>query len=101
MPTSLTASSATAPGHSAALVWFRNDLRMADHAPLLHAVKSSPSFLVPFHVIEKTQLQARRVPDDHLHHGIKLPRLGPHRCRYALLLLFQHCFVIDHGYDVP
>lgn len=68
--------------HTAALVWFRNDLRLVDHQPLLYALQQQPSHMVPFSSIERSQLLARPLP------GIEVqgpPQVGPHRCRYGLL----------------
>ena len=39
------------------IVWFRNDLRLHDHAPLLHAVESGRP-LLPLYVVEPSLRQA-------------------------------------------
>lgn len=61
-----------------ALVWFRNDLRLADHQPLLYALQAKPAHLLPFFTIDRSQLLARQLPGIHRQGP---PQLGPHRCR--------------------
>ena len=64
------------PGLRAAIVWLRNDLRLADHAPFLAAARAD--LAVPLFCLSPRDFAPRRdVPLQALH----LPRLGPHRCR--------------------
>lgn len=56
------------------IVWFRNDLRLHDHAPLLHAVESGRP-LLPLYVVDPRHFDSGR---------FGYPRTGPFRARFLL-----------------
>ena len=61
-----------------AVVWFRRDLRVTDHAPLLEAAAAGPVVCVYF-------LDERRwLPDAAPGRQLACPRVGPHRTRFLL-----------------
>ena len=69
---------------AAALVWFRNDLRLADHEPLYSAASQTPQLLLPFHCLDERELAA---PGGGSSSGgsLGIPQLGPHRLRWVCL----------------
>lgn len=82
-PSAMTARPTSTMQQTTALVWFRNDLRLADHQPLHYALQAKPTHLLPFFAIDRSQLLARPLP------GITTqgpPQLGPHRCRYVAVV---------------
>lgn len=72
----------------AALIWFRNDLRLADHEPLhsaaadlQHCLSQGQSpLLLPFYCLDERELAPRagELPQEG---GLDIPQLGPHRLR--------------------
>ena len=64
------------------MVWFRNDLRLADHEPLCSAASQTPQLLLPFHCLDERELAA---PDGGSSGGgrLDMPQLGPHRLRWV------------------
>lgn len=57
-----------------AAVWFRNDLRIHDHEPLISALQSQPANLVCIYVLDPRQFGTTR-----LYH---FPKTGPIRARF-------------------
>lgn len=74
---------AAAAAPAAALVWFRNDLRLGDHEPLFTAASQlqgqaqGGALLLPFYCLDERELVA---PEGS---RLGLPELGPHRLRQA------------------
>ena len=67
-------------------MWFRRDLRLTDHEPLLHASKSSTA-MVPFYCLDPGLLRAE-APGE-------LPMIGPYRARQACRGRQTHIHVGD------
>lgn len=77
----------------AALVWFRRDLRLADHEPLSVAASGAPAALLPFFCLEAAELRGEpgggasggdgAAAEHALSPPLGLPTVGPHHCRCA------------------
>ncbi|GAX72844.1 hypothetical protein CEUSTIGMA_g299.t1 [Chlamydomonas eustigma] len=65
----------------ASVLWFRRDLRLADHEALLAACNPKYSAMLPVYILDSSELLPRRSKEDG---GIGVPKLGPHRCRFLL-----------------
>jgi hypothetical protein len=72
----------------AAVVWFRNDLRLADHGPLRQACASGSQYLVPVYFVNPDGFAPRILPGGECLH---IPRLGPFRLRCEVILC-QGCW---------
>ena len=67
----------------AAVIWIRDDIRLSDHAPWLAASSvPQPSFVLPVYCLSPALLHPR-CDNPQLS---TLPTLGPHRCRWDLLV---------------
>uniref|UniRef100_A0A7S3VN31 Photolyase/cryptochrome alpha/beta domain-containing protein n=2 Tax=Dunaliella tertiolecta TaxID=3047 RepID=A0A7S3VN31_DUNTE len=74
---------------SISLLWYRQDLRLTDHAGLHEACACKPAALLPFYVLDDRQFKPRTFPqhasaEEGLHFVSGLPKLGPWRCRFLL-----------------
>ena len=68
---------------AASLVWFRSDLRLADHEPLYTAAAQAPQLLLPFYFLDERELAAPSNGGG----SLGIPQLGPHRLRWVLPLV--------------
>ncbi|MBI1322859.1 DASH family cryptochrome [bacterium] len=59
-----------------AIVWFRNDLRLTDHEPLMRALRNRPNHLVLVYCIDPQQFEKTGL--------CGFPKTGPHRARFLI-----------------
>lgn len=59
-----------------AIVWFRNDLRLTDHEPLVRALERQPSHLALVYCIDPRQFAKTRL--------CGFPKTGAHRARFLI-----------------
>jgi deoxyribodipyrimidine photo-lyase len=61
---------------TAAIVWFKTDLRVHDHEPLTNAIKATNGRIIPVYCFDPRQFQKT--------HFFGLPRASPHKTRFLL-----------------
>ena len=84
-------------GNSLALVWLRNNLRLADNEALLVASKCNASQLLIYYALDPALLRPRTAVPGHLELISKLPTLGPYQCRrvvYCRTILIAHLLLL-------